>query len=172
MTLCLHCVGSLANNVLCGVSIFSGKYTAEGINALCDALKSTTTLKSLKYALLHPQPCRQHPLTSPLSFLCSLQNTPQLGPKGAEALSEGLALNKSLTSLELQDNRIGPEGGEALGEALKDTPRDTPRDDPKDTPSDAPRRLPGTEHKKEIASLSSTSSEFDTAIAMCEPTHT
>ena len=61
---------------------------------------------------------------------------------------------------------------DAFGDALKDTPRDTPRDDPNDTPSDAPRTLPGTEHKKEIASLSSTSSEFDTAVAMCEPTHT
>ena len=61
---------------------------------------------------------------------------------------------------------------DAFGAALKDTPRDTPRDVPNDTPSDAPRTLPGMEHKKEIASLSSKSSEFDTAVAMCEPTHT
>ena len=43
---------SLANNSLCGKyanehSNVRGTYTAEGINALCDALKSTTTLTSL-----------------------------------------------------------------------------------------------------------------------------
>ena len=43
--------GSLADNVLCGVNEYGdGKYTTEGINALCDAVKSTTTLTSLKYA--------------------------------------------------------------------------------------------------------------------------
>ena len=44
--------GSLANNTLCGVNKYTGqgKYTTEGINALCEALKSATTLTSLKYA--------------------------------------------------------------------------------------------------------------------------
>ena len=50
----MHCLGSLAGNALCGLipSGFStsGTYTAEGITALCEALKSTTTLTSLKYA--------------------------------------------------------------------------------------------------------------------------
>ena len=49
LTLCLHCVGSLANNALCGVFL-GGTYTAVGINALCDALKGNNTLTSLKYA--------------------------------------------------------------------------------------------------------------------------
>ena len=53
LTLCLRCLGSLADNMLCGVDYRgSGTYTAVGINALCDALKSTTTLTSLKYARL------------------------------------------------------------------------------------------------------------------------
>ena len=39
-----------------------------------------------------------------MPFLCSLQEN-RLGAKGAEALSEGLALNKSLTSLNLGARR-------------------------------------------------------------------
>ena len=46
--------GSLADNRICGVNEYgegySVKYTTEGINALCEALKSATTLTSLKYA--------------------------------------------------------------------------------------------------------------------------
>ena len=42
-------LGSLGNNTICGVSeCGTGKYRAEGINALCEALKSATTLTSLK----------------------------------------------------------------------------------------------------------------------------
>ena len=48
--LCLLDFRSLANNMLCGVSGGFGTYTLEGINALCEALKSATTLTSLKYA--------------------------------------------------------------------------------------------------------------------------
>ena len=37
--------------MICGINKDgSGTYTAEGIDALCEALKSTTTLTSLKYA--------------------------------------------------------------------------------------------------------------------------
>ena len=51
ITRCALVVCSLANNALCGINaIGGGKYTAEGINVLCEALKSTTTLTSLKYA--------------------------------------------------------------------------------------------------------------------------
>ena len=50
LTLCLLCVGSLADNVLCGVTSFGGTYTTVGINALCDALKGNNTITSLKYA--------------------------------------------------------------------------------------------------------------------------
>ena len=62
LTLLRALPGSLASNALCGLRTdafgkTSGTYTAEGINALCDALKSTTTLTSLKYASqLEPSP--------------------------------------------------------------------------------------------------------------------
>ena len=43
--------GSLADSRLCGVAEYgNGTYTAEGIDALCDALKGNNTLTSLKYA--------------------------------------------------------------------------------------------------------------------------
>ena len=41
---------NLANNGLCGIMHGRGTHTAEGINALCDALKGNSTLTSLKYA--------------------------------------------------------------------------------------------------------------------------
>ena len=53
MTLCASslCPRSVASNVLCGIDFYgNGTYTTEGINALCEALKSTTTLTTLKYA--------------------------------------------------------------------------------------------------------------------------
>lgn len=50
-------IGSLANNAVCGIYFGSGAYTVEGINALCEALKSNSTLTSLKYASqLEPLP--------------------------------------------------------------------------------------------------------------------
>ena len=46
-----HCLGSLANNELCGMTQGGyGTCTTEGINALCDALKGNSTLTSLMYA--------------------------------------------------------------------------------------------------------------------------
>ena len=51
LTLCVHCLGSLASNYICGVNWRGdGKYTAEGINALCDALKGNNTLTNLNLA--------------------------------------------------------------------------------------------------------------------------
>ena len=50
LTMCVHCLGSLANNALCGIERGRGTYTVEGINALCDALKGNSTITSLKYA--------------------------------------------------------------------------------------------------------------------------
>jgi hypothetical protein len=74
-----------------------------GVVQLAESLKLNSSLTSLSYVLhsLNSSPKCQDPLTSPLpsSFLCSLKYN-NLGPTGAEALSEGLALNKSLTSLE------------------------------------------------------------------------
>ena len=47
----MHLLGSLANNPICGINAYGGGfYTAEGINALCEALKDNNTLTSLKYS--------------------------------------------------------------------------------------------------------------------------
>ena len=48
----MHLLGSLADNQICGIDNSGrGTYTAEGINALCEALKDNNTLTSLKYAI-------------------------------------------------------------------------------------------------------------------------
>ena len=40
----MHLLGSLANNQICGINWYGdGTYTAEGINALCEALKDNNT---------------------------------------------------------------------------------------------------------------------------------
>ena len=37
--------------MICGINVYGGgTYTAEGINALCEALKGNSTLTSLRYA--------------------------------------------------------------------------------------------------------------------------
>jgi len=47
----MRCLGSLADNALCGLNDNSGRtYTTEGINALCDTLKGNNTITSLKHA--------------------------------------------------------------------------------------------------------------------------
>ena len=45
----MHLLGSLADNQICGIDE-RGTYNAEGINALCEALKDNNTLTILKYA--------------------------------------------------------------------------------------------------------------------------
>ena len=59
--------GSLARNQICGVDQYGrGTYTAEGINELCEALKSATTLTSLKYASqLESLPTVNSPASAP-----------------------------------------------------------------------------------------------------------
>ena len=79
-------------------SLSDNKLKPEGAKHVADAITTNTTLKELKYALSRPRPYCQYPLTSPYVFLCSLALN-DLGPNGAKALSEGLALNKALTSL-------------------------------------------------------------------------
>ena len=47
------CLGSLANNQLCGVDHWgNGTYTTEGINKLCEGLKGSA-VTSLKCATAH-----------------------------------------------------------------------------------------------------------------------
>lgn len=43
MTLCPPSLGSLAENMICGIhDLKGGTYTAEGITALCEGLKGST----------------------------------------------------------------------------------------------------------------------------------
>ena len=50
--MCLLVACSLAEDQLCGITSSGlGTYTSEGIDALCEALKSTTTVTSLKSCL-------------------------------------------------------------------------------------------------------------------------
>ena len=56
---CTHPVvcGSLNTNELCGISILGeGTYTAEGINKLCESLK-TSSITSLRCTTALPLPC-------------------------------------------------------------------------------------------------------------------
>ena len=47
----------------------------------------------------------------------NLENN-QIGAEGGKALAEGIAVSKSLTSIDLCGNEIGPEGATALGPAI------------------------------------------------------
>ncbi|KFH71343.1 hypothetical protein MVEG_01643 [Podila verticillata NRRL 6337] len=61
--------------------------------------------------------------------ICSIQNqfdsdhfelgTNLIGDNGAQALSEALKINSTLTTLNLRSNFIGDDGAQALAEALK-----------------------------------------------------
>ena len=44
-------------------SLSDNELQPEGAKHVADAIATNTTLKELKYALLHPQPCRQQPMT-------------------------------------------------------------------------------------------------------------
>ena len=51
LTLCVHYLGSLAGNEICGLNEKGrGSFNSEGSSALCEALKISTTLTFLKYA--------------------------------------------------------------------------------------------------------------------------
>ena len=91
----------LSGNELCGLNRFGfGTYTMEGIQAIADALKVTTSLTSL------------------------LLGDNNLGDKGVEALSVGLKENKSLATLDLSNKdpfsrtKFGPAGAAALASAI------------------------------------------------------
>ena len=40
------------------------------------------------------------------------------GIKGAEFIAKGIAVSASLTSIDLSDNRLGPEGGKCVAEGI------------------------------------------------------
>ena len=79
----------------------------EGAKHVADAIATNTTLKSLKYALSHPQPCCQYALTA-LALCnhlcaCSLNDNALTNygrdMSGVLQLAESLKVNSSLTSL-------------------------------------------------------------------------
>ena len=43
-----------------------------------------------------------------------------IGPRGAEALAEGLRCNKTLQELNLGENKVGDEGATVLADALRE----------------------------------------------------
>ena len=78
-------------------SLQGNQLKEEGAKHVANAIATNTTLKELKYALSHPQPCYQHPLTS-CTLACSIDIN-QVGPEGAKALGESLKTNSSLQTL-------------------------------------------------------------------------
>jgi hypothetical protein len=90
----------LSGNELCGVNDDGGgNWTAEGIIALADALKVTTSLTLLDIS----------------------RNG--IGAEGAKAVAEGLKHNSSssLTKIWVSDNRLGAEGATTLCNALRES---------------------------------------------------
>ena len=98
---------SLAGNQLCGLDHRGrGTYTAEGINAIAEALKLNGSLTSLDISS---------------NNLCGLdwRGDGTYTAEGIMAIAEALKVNGSLTSLNVSHNMIGAEGAEAIAEALK-----------------------------------------------------
>ena len=85
---------NLSENRLCGVwqtfGQLNGTYTAEGINAIADALLVTGSLTSIDLALN------------------------RLGVESAKALAPAITASGSLTSVNLYGNHLGAEGAKAL----------------------------------------------------------
>ena len=70
----------------------------EGARALSEGLKANKTLEEL--------------------YLNGSLNRGNIGPEGAKYIAEMLKVNSPLTSLDLQSNLIGVEGGKAIAEVL------------------------------------------------------
>ena len=93
--------------MLCGVdSSGNGKYTTEGVVAICDMLKVNSSLTSLSYAprSLNSSPKCQDPLTvsshpSPCSLDVNNLTNSGKDMSGILQLAESLKVNSSLTSL-------------------------------------------------------------------------
>ena len=63
----------LAQNQLCGLDEYrGGTYTADGIIAIMEMLRTNSTIQTLEYAARHLFPCRQGPLTFHCPPLCLL----------------------------------------------------------------------------------------------------
>ena len=57
-------------------SLSDNKLESEGAKHVVDAIVTNTTLKKLKYALSHPQPYCQHPLTTSASCMQTRMQPP------------------------------------------------------------------------------------------------
>uniref|UniRef100_G1TTF6 NLR family CARD domain containing 3 n=1 Tax=Oryctolagus cuniculus TaxID=9986 RepID=G1TTF6_RABIT len=100
-----------ANQTLLRLSLRENSISPEGAQALAHALCTNSTLENLEYV-----PGRGHAVMP--VCLPSLQwNFIQAG--AARALGRALQLNRSLTSLDLQENAIGDEGASAVAGSLK-----------------------------------------------------
>ena len=97
--------GSLSGNQLCGIDMSgNGTYTAEGINKLCESIK-TSSITSLRCAAAVPAVLPEFSVPADVHLSCtcpvacgSLKNN-RLGPEGGAVLAEGLNGNTTLTSL-------------------------------------------------------------------------
>ena len=120
--------------MLCGVDGFgNGDYTAVGIQAIADALRVNTSLKSLDLSSNKIGQVGGEALAKALivivrgskglCFGTSLTDLNlgynSIGPEGGVALADALCINASLKSLDLDNNSLGPGGGVALADALR-----------------------------------------------------
>ncbi|XP_025772669.1 NLR family CARD domain-containing protein 3 [Puma concolor] len=115
-------MGALCTNqTLISLNLRENSISSEGARDLAQALCSNSTLKNLDPLFLHlpgPPGLCSGPHGHTRLCLPSLQwNFIQAG--AAKALGQALQLNRSLTSLDLQENAIGDEGASALASALK-----------------------------------------------------
>ena len=87
----------ISNNHLCGLDEFGrGTYSAEGINAIADALRVNASLTSLS------------------------MHSNKIGAVGGVAIADALRVNASLTSCNVLKNNLDVPAAKALVEAVKD----------------------------------------------------
>ena len=107
----------LSYNQLCGIDLNGhGTYTAEGIQAIANALKGNGSLTTL---IIYSNNLGDEGVGSIASALTEstasqlesidLRNN-NIGSKGAESLAAWLAVTGSLTSIDLSDNALFPNG--------------------------------------------------------------
>ena len=81
------------------MDLSNNKIDTGGISALCEALKSNSTLESLV-------------ITN------AARGATKINAAGAQAIAEMLVVNRALTSLDLRDNNIEVGGAKAIAAAL------------------------------------------------------
>lgn len=118
---------NLSSNQLCGINnLGNGTYTAEGITAIADALKVTTSLTKCDlrdnrlgfegWTIIF-NALRGSPTSKITTWDLSHE---RLGPEVAKPLAECISVSASLTRLDVQYNSLGEEGTAALHKAVED----------------------------------------------------